>query len=244
MLGVFALVVMTSVLDGVLDKVGTGFAGMSWDGTVVDPAEGAAETTEEQKRFAMSPGLRYEDLARIAAPHEGALAFLPRATKRTARARRRRHRAHLRHRRHPRLRAPHEPPDRQRPRPHRRRPAAAQHRRRRRRDSRRQALRRRRSGRARRGRRRRSLPHRRRAGARPDLQRGALPRRQRRHDPARDVHGPDGPASHKLTQVAVKLRRKSDLADVSALVLGRAKQAHHGIEDVEIKDLEAEAARS
>ena len=34
MLGVFALVVMTSVLDGVMDKVGTGFAGMSWDGTV------------------------------------------------------------------------------------------------------------------------------------------------------------------------------------------------------------------
>src|SRR4029453_4432799 len=49
---------------------------------------------------------------------------------------------------------------------------------------------------------------------------------------------------HKLTQVGVKLRKKTDLADVSALVLGRAKQAHHGIEDVEIKDLEAEQARS
>ena len=35
MLGVFALVVLTSVLDGVLDKVGTGFEGMAWDGTVV-----------------------------------------------------------------------------------------------------------------------------------------------------------------------------------------------------------------
>src|SRR5580765_8580841 len=34
MLGVFALVVMTSVLDGVKDKVSTGFAGMSWDGIV------------------------------------------------------------------------------------------------------------------------------------------------------------------------------------------------------------------
>ena len=34
MLGVFALVVMTSVLDGVLDKVSTGFAGLAWDGTV------------------------------------------------------------------------------------------------------------------------------------------------------------------------------------------------------------------
>src|SRR5512141_3277590 len=82
MLGVFALVVMTSVLDGVLDKVGTGFAGMSWDGTVVIQPK-SAETTEEQKRFAMSPGLRYEDLARIAAPHPGALAFLPRATRRS-----------------------------------------------------------------------------------------------------------------------------------------------------------------
>jgi putative ABC transport system permease protein len=50
--------------------------------------------------------------------------------------------------------------------------------------------------------------------------------------------------SHKLTSVTVKLRRKSDLGEVSALLLGRAKQAHHGIEDVEIKDLEAESARS
>lgn len=30
MLGVFALVVMVSVLDGVKDKIATGFAGMSW----------------------------------------------------------------------------------------------------------------------------------------------------------------------------------------------------------------------
>jgi hypothetical protein len=35
MLGVFALVVMTSVLDGILDKIGTGFSGMSWDGTLI-----------------------------------------------------------------------------------------------------------------------------------------------------------------------------------------------------------------
>ena len=78
MLGVFALVVMTSVLDGVKDKVATGFAGMSWDGTLM-LAPKSAETTEEQKRFAMSPGLRYEDLPRIdrAAP-EGAR-LLPRA---------------------------------------------------------------------------------------------------------------------------------------------------------------------
>jgi putative ABC transport system permease protein len=82
MLGVFALVVMTSVLDGVKDKVSTGFAGMSWDGTLyLVPRE--AKTSEEQKRFAMSTGLRYEDLSRIAAPHPQVLGFSPRATKRS-----------------------------------------------------------------------------------------------------------------------------------------------------------------
>src|SRR6266571_9261450 len=50
MLGVFVLVVMTSVLDGVMDKVTTGFAGMGWDGTAVVVPK-AAETSEEQKRF-------------------------------------------------------------------------------------------------------------------------------------------------------------------------------------------------
>ena len=79
MLGVFALVVMTSVLDGVKDKVSTGFAGMSWDGTLV-LAPKAAKTSEEQKRFAMSTGLRYEDLARVAAPHPQVLGFSPRAS--------------------------------------------------------------------------------------------------------------------------------------------------------------------
>ena len=54
MLGVFALVVMTSVLDGVLDRIGTGFSGMSWDGTIM-VAPKSPETSEEQKRFAMSP---------------------------------------------------------------------------------------------------------------------------------------------------------------------------------------------
>jgi putative ABC transport system permease protein len=83
MLGVFALVVMTSVLDGVLDRIGTGFAGMSWDGTIM-LAPKSPETTEEQKRFAMSPGLRYEDLPRLTAPHPSVLAFLPRAQKRSA----------------------------------------------------------------------------------------------------------------------------------------------------------------
>jgi len=82
MLGVFALVVMTSVLDGVKDKVSTGFAGMSWDGTLyLTPKR--AKTSEEQKRFALSSGLRYEDLARITAPHPRVLGFSPRATRRS-----------------------------------------------------------------------------------------------------------------------------------------------------------------
>ena len=82
MLGVFALVVMTSVLDGVKDKVSTGFAGMSWDGTLLlAPKE--AETSEEQKHFAMSPGLRYEDLPRITASHPRILGFSPRASRRS-----------------------------------------------------------------------------------------------------------------------------------------------------------------
>src|SRR5512134_2706274 len=68
MLGVFALVVMSSVMDGVMDKIGTGFSGMSWDGTIM-LAPKSPTTTEEQKRFAMSPGLRHEDLPRLTAPH-------------------------------------------------------------------------------------------------------------------------------------------------------------------------------
>jgi len=82
MLGVFALVIMTSVMDGVVDKISTGFSGLSFDGTVMlspkDP-----ETTEEQKRFAMSPGLRFEDLSRLMSPDDKVLAFLPRAYKQT-----------------------------------------------------------------------------------------------------------------------------------------------------------------
>jgi putative ABC transport system permease protein len=83
MLGVFALVVMSSVLDGVMDKIATGFSGMSWDGTV-QLAPDSPETTEEQKRFAMSPGLRLEDLPRLTAPDDKVLAYLPRATKESA----------------------------------------------------------------------------------------------------------------------------------------------------------------
>ena len=83
MLGVFALVVMTSVMDGVMDKIAMGFSGMSWDGTVL-LAPKSPETTEEQKHFAMSPGLRYEDLPRLTSPDPKVLAFLPRAYKRSA----------------------------------------------------------------------------------------------------------------------------------------------------------------
>jgi putative ABC transport system permease protein len=77
-LGVFALVVMTSVLDGIMDKVSTGFAGMSWDGTV-ELAAKEPKTTEDQKRFAMSPGLRYEDLPRLTAAFPAVIGFVPRA---------------------------------------------------------------------------------------------------------------------------------------------------------------------
>ena len=49
---------------------------------------------------------------------------------------------------------------------------------------------------------------------------------------------------HKLANLAVKLRSKKGVAGVSATMIGRAKQAHHGIQDVEITDLEAAGARS
>lgn len=242
MLGVFALVVLTSVLDGVLDKVGTGFQGMAWDGTVVLQPK-TAETTEQQKRFAMSPGLRYEDLARITAPYEGALAFLPRATKQTrVRVAGGTERifvtgltpeyALLMNR-----------------------PIASGR------------------GLTEDDRRRRStvavvggtLGSKLFGGADPvgrDVVVDGVPFRiVGVQAPVQifdeelylDANGLMVPletymdrmdADHKLTHVAVKLRRKGDLNEASAIVLGRAKQAHHGIEDVEIKDLEAAAARS
>ena len=49
---------------------------------------------------------------------------------------------------------------------------------------------------------------------------------------------------HQLTLVAAKLVSTRDLDEVSATLLARARQAHHGIEDVEIKDLDAELARA
>src|SRR5262249_33892020 len=50
-------------------------------------------------------------------------------------------------------------------------------------------------------------------------------------------------SEHHLAKLGVKLRQRKDLDEVSALLVGRAKQAHHGIEDVEIVNLDAGAAR-
>lgn len=242
MLGVFALVVMTSVLDGVLDKVGTGFAGLAWDGTV-KIAPRAPRTSEEQNRFAMSPGLRYEDLPRIVAPSEQVLGFLPRASKMVP------------------LRLPagnerifvvgvtseyaH----------WMNRPIAAG-----------RFLtaddERRRSLVAVVG---ATLGAKLFGGADPvgrDIVVEGVPFRivgllapmmifSEEH--WLDAHGLMIPlvtymdrmdATHKVAHVAVKLRSEKDLHDVRAMLLGRAKQAHHGIEDVEIVNLEAQMAKS
>jgi putative ABC transport system permease protein len=242
MLGVFALVVMTSVLDGVMDKIATGFAGMSWDGTV-RLAPKSPTTTEEQKRFAMSPGLRYEDLPRLAAPHPKVLAFIPRAQKRTA----------------VRVAGGTERtfvigvgPDyglwMNRP----------------------IGLGR---GLTEDDQRRRStvavvgatLAAKLFGGTDPvgrDIVVEGVPFRvvgvqapgqlfseENWYDangiliPLETYVDRIDPA-HKLDQVSVKLVNKKDLGDVSAMLIGRARQAHHGIEDVEITDLEAEGARS
>jgi putative ABC transport system permease protein len=242
MLGVFALVVMTSVLDGVMDKVGTGFAGMSWDGTIM-VAPRSPETTEEQKRFAMSPGLRYEDLPRLTAPHPKALAFLPRAQKRSA------------------VRTPggsermwivgvsHDYAQWMN------RPIGMGR-------GLTQADQRRRSTVAVVG---ATLGSKLFGGSDPvgrdvtvEGQRfrivGILAAGQIFSDENYyDANGilipietymdridPD----HKLTHVAVKLASKKDLGEVSAAMIGRAKQAHHNIEDIEITDLSEELARS
>jgi putative ABC transport system permease protein len=242
MLGVFALVVMTSVLDGVKDKVATGFAGMSWDGTLMlVPRE--AKTSEEQKHFAMSPGLRYEDLSRLTAPDERVVGFSPRATTRSV----------------VRVAGGSErifvtgvtsdyaflmdrpiglgrgiTPDDQR---RRSRVAVVGA----------------------------TLASKLFGGTDPvgrDLTIEGTPFRivgvlaggQIFNDELyMDANGVLIPletymdrmdADHKLTQVAVKLRSNHDLDEVSALVLGRARQAHHGVDDVEIKDLDAELVRA
>ncbi len=242
MLGVFALVVMTSVLDGVLDRIGTGFSGMSWDGTIM-VAPKSPETSEEQKRFAMSPGLRFEDLPRLTAPHPTVLAYLPRAQKRSA------------------VRVPggterlwivgvsHDYAHwMNRPIGLGRGLTADDERRR--------------TSVAVVG---ATLGSKLFSGSDPvgrDITVEGVrfrivgvqaPGQLFSDENYYDANGiliplptymdridPD----HKLVHVTVKLRAKRDLNEVSAMMIGRAKQAHHNIEDVEITDLESELARS
>jgi putative ABC transport system permease protein len=241
MLGVFALVVMTSVLDGVMDKITTGFAGMSWDGTV-RIAPKTPETGEDRKRFAMSPGLRYEDLGRISAANPKVLAFLPRAQKTVT----------------VRVLGDTErifvigvSPDYAQ---WMNRPIGLGR------------------GLTEDDQRRRSavavvgatLATKLFGGADPvgrDLVVEGVPFRivgvqapgQIFNDENYyDANGVLIPLqtymdrmdpSHKLAQVTVKLRRPGDLGEISAMLLGRVRQAHHGIEDVEVTDLDAEAAK-
>jgi putative ABC transport system permease protein len=241
-LGVFALVVMTSVMDGIMDRIAMGFSGMSWDGTVMltprDPT-----TTEEQKRFAMSPGLRYEDLSRLTAPDDRVLAYLPRASKRSAvKTAGDSERMYVNGIRYDYGRWMNRPI----------------------------ALGR---GLTEDDERRRStvaivgatLASKLFGGADPvgrDMTvEGARFRIVGVQAPSQifteelwlDANGISIPLptfmdriepTHKLDSVAVKLRSKGDMAEVSAMMTGRAKQAHHGIEDIEIKDLEAESARA
>ena len=242
MLGVFALVVMTSVLDGIMDKINTGFAGMSWDGTV-RIAPKTPETGEDRKRFAMSPGLRVEYLGRIAAPNSKVLAFLPRAQKTvTVRVGGDTERVYVMG----------VSPDYA---AWMNRPIGLGR------------------GLTEDDQRRRStvavvgatLATKLFSGADPvgrDLVVEGVPFRivgvqapgQIFNDENYyDANGLLIPLqtymdrlepTHKLAQITVKLRRQEDMGEVSAMLLGRVRQAHHGIEDVEVVDLDAEAARS
>ena len=241
MLGVFALVVMTSVLDGIMDKITTGFAGMSWDGTV-RIAPKTAETGDERKRFDMSPGLRYEDISRVASTNSKVLAFLPRAQKSvTVRVLGDTERIYVIG----------VSPDYAQ---WMNRPIALGR------------------GLTEDDQRRRStvavvgatLANKLFGGGDPvgrDLVVEGVPFR---------IVGVQAPAqifndenyydangiliplqaymdrmdpAHKLAQITVKLRRAEDMGEVSAMLLGRVRQAHHGIEDVEVVDLDAEAAK-
>jgi len=242
MLGVFALVVMTSVLDGVMDKIATGFSGMSWDGTVL-VAPKSPETTEEQKHFAMSPGLRYEDLPRIAAPHPKVLGFIPRAQKTSAvRITGGSERMFVMGVRHDYANLMNRPIGLGR-------------------------------GLTEDDERRRStvavvgatLASKLFGGSDPvgrDIVVEGVPFRivgvqaagqMFSDENFYDANGMQIPletymdrmdSGHQLAQIAVKLKAKRDLGEVSAMLLGRTRQAHHGIEDVEIVDLEAAGARS
>ena len=242
MLGVFALVVMTSVLDGVMDKVSTGFSGMSWDGTVL-LAPKSPQTTEDQKRFAMSPGLRFDDLPRLTSPDPKVKVFLPRAMKRSA----------------VRTAGGSERmfvngigPDYGQ---WMNRPIGLGR------------------GLTEDDERRRStvaivgatLASKLFGGADPvgrDIIVEGIPFRVVgvqapgqlfSNENWYDANGIGIPlttymdrmdADHKLAHVAVKLVSKKDVGEVSAMMIARARQAHHGIEDVEITDLEAELLRA
>ena len=242
MLGVFALVVMTSVLDGVIDKISTGFAGMSWDGTV-RIAPKTPETSDERKRFNMSPGLRYEDLSRLNAPNPKVLAFLPRAQKTvTVRVGGDSERIFVNG----------VSPDYAQ---WMNRPIGMGR------------------GLTENDQRRRStvavvgatLANKLFSGADPvgrDLVVEGVPFRiigvqapgQIFNDENYfDANGILIPLeaymdrmdpAHKLAQITVKLRRPEDMGGVSAMLMGRVRQAHHGIEDVEVVDLDAEAAKA
>ena len=242
MLGVFALVVMTSVLDGVMDKVSTGFSGMSWDGTVL-LAPKSPQTTEDQKRFAMSPGLRFDDLPRLTSPDPKVRVFLPRAMKRSA----------------VRTTGGNERmfvngvgPDYGQ---WMNRPIGLGR------------------GLTEDDERRRStvaivgatLASKLFGGADPvgrDIIVEGIPFRVVgvqapgqlfSNENWYDANGISIPlttymdrmdADHKLAHVAVKLASKKDVGEVSAMMIARARQAHHGIEDTEITDLEAELLRA
>lgn len=242
MLGVFALVVMTSVLDGIKDKVATGFSGMSWDGTLMlVPRE--ARTAEEQKRYAMSLGLRYEDLARLTMPHPKVLGFSPRASHRSVvRVADRNERIFVNGVTADYSRLMDRPialgrgltPDDQR----RRSTVAVV------------------GG---------TLASQLFGGVDPvgrDLTIEGVPYRIVgvlaagqifNEELWMDAHGVLIPLEtymdrvdpdHQLAHVAVKLAAKRDLDEVSAVMLGRLRQAHHGIEDVEVKDLDAELTKA
>jgi len=242
MLGVFALVVMTSVLDGIMDKVSTGFAGMSWDGTV-RIAPKSAETAEERSRFVMSPGLRNEDLSRLTAPHPKVLAFLPRA-QRTSSVRVTGDTE--------RIFVTGVTPDyavwMNRPIGLGRNLTEDDQRRR--------------STVAVVG---ATLAAKLFGGADPvgrDLTVEGVPFRivgvqapgqifnEENYTDANGILVPLEAymdridPTHKLAQITVKLRRTEDLGEVSAMLLSRVRQAHHGIEDAEVVDLDAEAAKS
>ncbi len=241
MLGVFTLVVLTSVIDGVVDKVQTGFAGLAWDGTAVLQARDP-KTTDDQKRFAMSPGLRFDDLPRITSAHPKVTAFLPRATKRTAvRVAGGTERAFVTG----------VTPDYA---VFMNRPVALGR------------------GLTADDARRRStvavvgatLASKLFGGADPvgrDVVIEGVPWRIVgvtaplmifSEELYYDANGLMVPletyvvridSDRKLTHLAVKLKSRTDLEEVSAALLSRARQAHHGIEDTEIKDLDAEAAK-